>query len=141
MRADGEAVAPRSSDGGEVETGDDAGLMPARDGGMAERISHLSSLPFRMALFFAVNPDEELSTADIALKFDADVRDVQKRLKNAVTHGIFSFKVAGPGGRGRMAVYTAGPVLLHMVGGKLQREMIAACMPIRARRVTIIQGQ
>jgi hypothetical protein len=36
-----------------------------------------------------------------------------------------------------MSVYTAGPVLLSMVGGKLQREMIAACMPILAGRVRV----
>ena len=103
-----------------------------------ERYSNLSSLPFRLALFYAVNPDEELSSGDVALKFGVPPRDVQKRLKNAVDQGIFACTAAGPG-RGKQSVYTAGPVLLHMVGGKLQREMIAACMPIRVRRVTVVR--
>jgi hypothetical protein len=94
------------------------------------RMPLFGSLPLRVALFFAVNPDEELTTIDISVKFDADPREVTGRLQQLVNQGILARSTDGPG-RGKAAVYRIGTVLMHMVGSATQREMIAACMPMQ----------
>lgn len=93
------------------------------------RIAHINSLPFRLALFFAVNPDEVLDTADIAIKYDLAQTDVHQRLKHGVRSGLFNRQSSGPG-RGKRAQYTAGDMLMLWVGGATQRAMIEACAPI-----------
>ena len=46
------------------------------------------SLPDRVCRYFAANPDEELSVADIALKFECVRGGVCNALQQAVTHGL-----------------------------------------------------
>ncbi len=45
------------------------------------------SLPARVLAYFASNPDEELTRADISRKFDCNVSSVQASLKTAVEAG------------------------------------------------------
>ena len=45
------------------------------------------SLPARVLAYFADNPDEELTRADISRKFDCNVSSVQASLKTAVDAG------------------------------------------------------
>lgn len=80
-------------------------------------------LSFRVVLFFGRYPDEELSTLDIAVKFDTPARTVGGCLQRAVRDGMLA-KDQGTGGRGKLATYTAGPMLLSMVGFAMQ-----ACAP------------
>ena len=75
---------------------------------------NLGSLPFRLCVYFATAPDEELSSADIALKFSDDIESMNQRLKPAVDAGYLSSK---PGGKANSPrIYSAGPLLLRMLG-------------------------
>jgi hypothetical protein len=94
---------------------------------------HIESLPFRICLFFAINPHEALTTGDIAIKWDVDQNKVSNRLASAVRQGIIA-REAGGRGRNGMATYIAGPRLLEIVGGATQRAMIAACVPLACGR-------
>jgi hypothetical protein len=80
-------------------------------------------------LFFAVNPDEELTTLDVATKFDVDPNEVWSRLKYLVKRGIVRYRPGkrGPGGG---SVYGAGSMLLEMLNGPPRRLLVEACMPV-----------
>ncbi|MDR2155933.1 MAG: hypothetical protein LBE78_13075 [Burkholderiaceae bacterium] len=56
------------------------------------------SVAGRVIDFFHSNPDEELSTADIAVKFDTHVQNVTGKLIGAVDAGVI-VKKAGEKGR------------------------------------------
>jgi hypothetical protein len=88
----------------------------------------MNSLVFRLALFFAANPTEELTSEDVSVKFDVAMNGLHSRLSNAVRLGIFRRESSGPG-RTRLSVYKPGDALLLMIGGQLQRAAIQACMP------------
>lgn len=76
------------------------------------------SVPFRMCLFFALNPDESLSTGDVASKYDVEFGSVPSTLANVSKSGWLSKKVprAQARCRGEQATYGAGPELLKMLG-------------------------
>ena len=70
----------------------------------------------RVMLFFARNPDEELTTADIALKFAIRSEDVRNILARAVSNRLLRRDGGNSGGRGRVLVYSAGDLLLSLIG-------------------------
>jgi predicted ArsR family transcriptional regulator len=67
---------------------------------------------FKVCIFFAANPDEELQTFDIADKFDISPMAVRNSLDHAVKQGMLS---KSPQVKGS-ATYRAGPALRQMVG-------------------------
>ena len=69
------------------------------------------SIPFRVCLYFACAPDEELTQSDLAIKF-ADGHFHPHQLKDAVDDGLLERAKRGP----KDYVYTAGPLLLRMLG-------------------------
>jgi hypothetical protein len=76
----------------------------------------VDSIALRVILYFAVNPDEELSTSDIYTKFDADPARVYSTLSYAVREKLL---VRRGGSRGRVlleCVYAPGPELLRLLG-------------------------
>jgi hypothetical protein len=82
----------------------------------------LDALAFRVALYFGRNPDEQLSTADIAVKFGVDADNVRSQLRRAVECEVIAKRSVGPG---HPAEYSAGPKLLTMIGTRSE-----ACMPV-----------
>jgi hypothetical protein len=72
-------------------------------------------LAFRMCLYFAHNPDEELYTNDVAAKFREVPRNLTTSLRHAVRGGWLTKESRGPG-RGNQIKYTAGPRLLTLIG-------------------------
>ena len=67
----------------------------------------------RVLLYFGRNPDEELTSRDIAEKFDArDVREAGRALRYAVEQGVLSRRFETR----QLAVYSAGPELRREVG-------------------------
>ena len=74
-----------------------------------------ASLAQRITLFFGRNPDEEMTTVDITVKFDVEISRVHKSLSPSVRDGLLHRTSIGSG-RGRLTVYTAGPELLSMIG-------------------------
>lgn len=64
------------------------------------------SLPDRVCKFFRIHPDEELTTGDIARKFDAPTANVTNGLQLCLTHGLLN-RVRSEG----ELVWVAGPKL------------------------------
>jgi len=85
-----------------------------------------NSLAFRVSLFFAANPDEELNTDDVVVKFGVQIGSVYSSLSPYVHSGVLERTLNGPG-RGKMAVYRAGMELLQAVGATSLRPVAAAC--------------
>jgi hypothetical protein len=83
----------------------------------------LFGLSFRVIMFFGRNLEEELTTLDIAEKFDVDVRDVPAMLRRAVEGKLLSRPARG--GPGAHGTYAAGPALFHAVGVAME-----ACAPV-----------
>jgi hypothetical protein len=72
----------------------------------------------RVLLYFGRNPDEELTSRDIAEKFDArDVREVGRALRYAVEQGLLCREWQTR----QLAVYSAGPVLKAEVGAEQEK--------------------
>ena len=65
------------------------------------------SLAGRVCAYFYRHPDEELSTADITVKFDADSNSVSALLAGTVANGLLTLIKKG----GAMVIYSAGPKL------------------------------
>ena len=98
--------------------------------------SNRITLAERLVIFFARNPDEELTTKDVVEKFDVQVpRDINSRLRDSIASGRLAVKLAGPG-NGRSRVYSAGETLLYEIGERqrLVAESVAppmeACSPV-----------
>jgi Mn-dependent DtxR family transcriptional regulator len=73
---------------------------------MSNYRTYKNSTPARLLEFFARNPDEELNTADVAVKFDVSPRSVTSTLRDAVGEGLITReRVKGT------SVYRAGPAL------------------------------
>lgn len=76
----------------------------------------------RVVLFFARNPEEELTSPDITLKFGIAGGDVRSALSGAVRAGMLKrsetpTRTAQRGSlRGRVLVYSAGDMLLSLIG-------------------------
>ena len=68
-----------------------------------------------VVLFFAANPEEELDSREIETKFGINIRYVTDRLGRSVRAGMLECESNGPG-RGKLAIYRAGLVLLEMRG-------------------------
>ncbi len=69
----------------------------------------------RVMLFFARSPhDEELSTADIAVKFDLDPMSVYDRLRVSRLEGWLSTRLNPAGGN--RSLWRAGPALRKECG-------------------------
>lgn len=83
------------------------------------RSLHVGSLASRVARFFERNPLEELTAADIAIKFGVRQCDVQARLRPHVESGILA--VRDECGSGRKSAntppvtYSAGPLIRCVV--------------------------
>jgi hypothetical protein len=76
-------------------------------------------------MFYAANPNEELTSIDISVKFDVPIESLFTRLRPGVRIGLFAHRSAGPG-PGKYAVYSAGPEILMMCGNASQRAELAA---------------
>jgi hypothetical protein len=85
------------------------------------------SLAWRVTMFFARNPEEELTSTDIVEKFGVPLAEVHGRLNRAVSDEMLSRTSSGPG-RGRKTTYSAGRALLESIGER--KLIIAACMPV-----------
>ena len=70
----------------------------------------------RVVLFFARNPEEDLTTADVTLKFAIPAEHVRNALARAVANGLLRRNGGSTGGRGKMLVYSAGDMLLSLIG-------------------------
>ncbi len=76
-------------------------------------LSRLQSVSFRTCIFFARNPDECLTSSDIAAKYDVPSNAVRPHLHYAVQTGLLRRENTL---ESHKYVYTAGPVLREMVG-------------------------
>ena len=80
----------------------------------------LGSVAFRMCVFFALNPHEELNTSDVLAKFWGDkplrrsAQDMRHAVQNSVKNGWLARESRR--GRGHQNTYSAGPKLLKEVG-------------------------
>ena len=76
------------------------------------------SIVTNVAVFFAVNPDEELSAHDIGIKWDMPANNVGHSLKYAESKGwVKRTKRADLTARCKYRwIYTAGPRLLREIG-------------------------
>ena len=79
-------------------------------------MSQPGSLSFRVCLFFAVNPDEELYSSDISAKFGGPTTDVCKRLQAAVDDGFLKRVAMRVEGEPTRMAFTAGPALMAATG-------------------------
>ena len=82
-------------------------------------------LPFRLCIYFACAPDEELTSKEVAEKFGTVVDGLNIRLREAVAAGYLRCQRGGgraPDGRGQPSIYSAGPLLLRMLGREDWRE-------------------
>ena len=81
-----------------------------------------TSLAFRVVLYFARNPEEELTSSDIAVKWgNGDIKDVAGRLRKYRAGGVLAC-VESPKIPAKMArnnfkelTWSAGPALLEML--------------------------
>jgi DNA-binding MarR family transcriptional regulator len=76
------------------------------------------SLVTHVAVFFAVNPDEELTAADIGAKFGVDPNNVGKTLRYAEEKGWVTItrKPHPTRTKRTIRVYTPGSKLLKEIG-------------------------
>jgi hypothetical protein len=80
--------------------------------------SNTRGLAFRVALWFARNPDEELTSADISTKWqDLKVRDVSSRLRKYRSDGILDCRENPTRCRSgaKELTWSAGPELLELI--------------------------
>lgn len=75
----------------------------------ADYVPVVGSLPARTILYFAANPEEEMYTRDLALKFDANPSGIAAGLAKCIECGYISRTGGRQSGDG--AVYAAGPNL------------------------------
>ena len=89
-------------------------LMPYREP-TTDRL-YPSGVPFRVCLFFAMNPDEELLSRDIAEKFQADQDNLHSTLRPACVIGWLTRSKERPEHHSCPWTYRAGPRLLREIG-------------------------
>jgi hypothetical protein len=82
---------------------------------MADLRAHPGSITFRICIFFALNPDEELTTSDISEKTGGTTDAVTRAMRQARDNGMVSVGTEMLEGS-RMNLYRAGPTLLAMIG-------------------------
>lgn len=82
-----------------------------------------TGLSFRVCVYFARNPDEELTTTDIEHKFGAARKySTNGHLHSAVTNRLLAVrKVLGLKGS-KVNCYSAGPALLELIGERRAQE-------------------
>jgi hypothetical protein len=81
----------------------------------------------RVLIYFGRNPDEELTSRDIAEKFNArDVREAGRALRYAVEQGLLCREWQTR----QLAVYSAGPVLLREVGAEQEKANPATAVTV-----------
>ena len=98
--------------GNEVKPADRQGL--SRSG--RPSVFKSKNWALRVVLFFARNPEEELTTTDIALKFAIPPLNVRSTLAIAVANGMLRRRGGNNGGRGKLLIYSAGDTLLSLIG-------------------------
>jgi len=76
------------------------------------------SIVTHLAVFLALNPDEELTVNDIAAKWGMVANNLGKTLRYASRNGWFNAELkSNPAHRGkRVMFYSAGPRLLKEIG-------------------------
>jgi len=77
---------------------------------MHNRKSSFESAAAKLLVFFLENPDEELGTPDVGVKFGIAPNGLTSSLQGGVDLGLFGRTVGGPG---RRVTYMAGPRLLQ----------------------------
>lgn len=97
---------------------------------MGARHLYVDALWLRVTLYFARNPDEELTTFDVADKFETNPRHVTALLRRAVDDGVL--RKSGTCGRGNVSTYQAGPNLLRHIGHRVHFVDFAATGNVRA---------
>ena len=83
-------------------------------------MNQVNSISFRLCVYFAANPEEELTSADIVTKFGmaTKTKEISNRLRKALDAEWLRIvrRESCPGfGRQRM-VFGAGPELLKVIG-------------------------
>lgn len=76
------------------------------------------SIVTSVAIFFAMNPDEELSSVDVATKWNIEPDSAKRSLEHAEIKGwVVRTKKPDPTSRRKWRwFYTAGPRLLQEIG-------------------------
>lgn len=70
-----------------------------------------TSLAFRVVLYFARNPEEELTSSDIALKWcEREVKDISGRLRKYRAGGVLNCDT-----KNKELIWSAGPELLKLI--------------------------
>lgn len=80
--------------------------------------SNTPGLAFRVVLWFARNPDEELTSADISTKWqDLEVRNVSSRLRKYRSDGILNCSASPERCKSgaKELTWSAGPALLELI--------------------------
>lgn len=79
---------------------------------------NVGSMPFRLCLFFVCQPDEELTTNDIAAKFGTSPKSIPRYLRPLVADGHLRTRRGRREGKVGQPprIYSAGPELLRMMG-------------------------
>lgn len=72
-------------------------------------------LTFRVSIFFARNPEEELTTEDVAVKFGVNSRDVSKYLLGYCKSNVLSRRRVKLDDQWPFMVYSAGPALKALI--------------------------
>ena len=83
-------------------------------------MNQVNSIAFKVCMYFAANPDEELTSADIVEKFSmaTGTKEISSRLNQALAAqwlAVVRHETCGEFGRRRM-VFGAGPVLKKLIG-------------------------
>jgi len=78
----------------------------------------MTTLVTRVSVFFALNPDEELTAADIAVKFSVEPNVVRRTLMYSMEKGWINIvKKPNPEQKTKkLLFYSAGPRLLKEIG-------------------------
>lgn len=88
------------------------------------------SLALRVVLFFARNPQEELTTSDIVEKFSAPNGSQVRMLLNRHVLDEMLARTELGAGRSRQNVYKAGRKLLVMIGEERTTLVAQSCLPV-----------
>ena len=80
----------------------------------------VGSMPMRVMMYFAANHDEELMSADVALKFGGEQSQISTRLRPLIEARYLEVvrTESSAHNGGCKFVYGAGPALLEAIGAR-----------------------